>query len=157
MQVAAGVVDPVAPAQGVEAVALPGMQLPSERQRVEHAPLARHRAADRRQACQLSVEETDVEGRVVDHELGILDELEELASHVREARLRGEELVGDAVHGERAGVHFAIRAEVAMEAAPGHAPVAHLDAADLDDAVALRDLEAGGFGVEDDLAHGRGV
>jgi hypothetical protein len=29
-----------------------------------------------------------------------------------------------------------------------------LDAADLDDPVAVAELEAGGFGVKDDLAHG---
>jgi hypothetical protein len=34
------------------------------------------------------------------------------------------------------------------------AAVHELDAADLDDAVAFRELEAGRFGVKDDLAHG---
>jgi hypothetical protein len=42
-----------------------------------------------------------------------------------------------------------------MEAAPRQAPVLHLEAADLDDPMSLADFQAGGFGVEDDLAHGR--
>ena len=41
-----------------------------------------------------------------------------------------------------------------MPVPAGRAPVPELDAADLDDAVALGDFESGGFGVEDDLAHG---
>src|SRR5690606_11433223 len=37
----------------------------------------------------------------------------------------------------------------------GRPALDHLHAADLDDAVALLPFQAGGFGVEDDLAHGR--
>ena len=40
-----------------------------------------------------------------------------------------------------------------MEGAPGLAAVDELDAADLDHPVAARRVEAGGLGVEDDLAH----
>ena len=46
----------------------------------------------------------------------------------------------------------ALRIDVAVEDAAGREAVDQLDAADLDDAVLAR-IEAGGFGVEDDLAH----
>ena len=42
--------------------------------------------------------------------------------------------------------------DVDVEGAAGREAVDQLDAADLDDAVLAR-IEAGGFGVEDDLAH----
>ena len=67
-----------------------------------------------------------------------------------------QELGRDAVHLQRAGIDFAVRAQVAMEH-PARAPaIDDLDAADLDDAVPQLGLEAGGFGVEDDLTHGGG-
>jgi hypothetical protein len=40
-----------------------------------------------------------------------------------------------------------------MEPAPGRPPLGELDATDLDQAMPALDFEAGGFGVEDDLAH----
>ncbi len=100
------------------------------------------------------VEEADVEVGVVDHEFGAFHEGEEFRRDVGERRLRGEELVGDAVHRERARVDFAVRLQVAMPVAAGRPAVHELDAADLDDAVTFRDLESGRFGVKDDLAHG---
>ena len=42
-----------------------------------------------------------------------------------------------------------------MEGAAGLDPVEHLDAADLDHAVAAGRAQAGGLGVEDDFAHAR--
>ena len=47
----------------------------------------------------------------------------------------------------------AVGIEIAMEMAPGLDPPDHLDAADLDHAVAARGAQARGFGVEDDFAH----
>jgi hypothetical protein len=153
VQVAARVVHLVALAERVQAVALPGMQAPRERQRVEHAADVGDRPAGARER-QLRVEEADVEFRIVDDELGALDEREELPRDVREARLRGQELAGDAVHGERRRLDLALGPQVALPGAAARPPVQELDAADLDDAVALGHLEARGFGVEDDLAHG---
>ena len=67
------------------------------------------------QARELGVEETHVEGRVVDDELGALDEREQLGGDLGELRrlLQPREL--DAVHGQRAGVDLAFRIQVAME------------------------------------------
>ena len=49
--------------------------------------------------------------------------------------------------------HVAFRIEVAVERPAGRKAVDQLDAADLDQPVALDGVEAGGFGVEHDLAH----
>ena len=63
----------------------------------------------------------------------------------------------ETVHLQRARVDLAVRAQVAVEDAP-RAPAIHdLDAADLDDPVAEFGLQARGFGVEDDLAHGKRI
>ena len=55
---------------------------------------------------------------------------------------------------QRARVNVALGTQVAMEHPAGAASVHDLDAADLDDAMALLGLETGGLRVEDDLAHG---
>jgi hypothetical protein len=55
--------------------------------------------------------------------------------------------------GERVGMDgAALRVDVEMHRAAGREAIDQLDAAELDDAV-LAGVEAGGFGVEDDLAH----
>ena len=89
----------------------------------------------------------------MDDQLGLRDELAQLAHDVREPRLVAEELVGEPVHLQRSGVDLAIGAQVAVELAAGTAPVDDLDGPDLDDAVALLGFETGGLGVEDDLPH----
>ena len=58
-----------------------------------------------------------------------------------------------AVHLQGALVDVAIRIQVAVKGAPGQAAIVELDAANLDDAMVLFDLEAGGLGIENDLPH----
>ena len=70
-----------------------------------------------------------------------------------EERLVGEEPVVEAVHPGRLDRHRPLGIEVAVEGLAGRDVVEQLDAADLDDPVAVGRVEAGGFGVEDDLAH----
>ncbi len=48
----------------------------------------------------------------------------------------------------------AARVDIGVEAAPGRHPAVEFERADLDDAVAIAGHDAGGFGVQDDLAHG---
>jgi len=136
MQVTVRVVDRVALAERVEAVALARVHLPRERQRVEYLAQVAHRAGRFGQPRQLCVEEGDVKRCVVDHELGPAHELDPLRGDVRKARLPGEELGGEAMHLQRARVDLAVRVQVAVEHAPGAPAVHDLDAADLDDAVA---------------------
>src|SRR6185312_2749963 len=114
-------------------------------------------AALARQACQLGVEEGDVEGGVVDHQLGAGEERQQLFGDLAEARLPVEVGARDAVHGERAVIDLAFGIEVAMKRTAGRTAVDQLDAADLDDAVIQLGLEAGGLGIQHDLAHGARV
>src|SRR6185369_17841990 len=100
------------------------------------------------------VEEGDVERSVVDHQLRAADELEQLVDDLGELRLLRQELVGDAVHVLRGAIDRPVRAQVAMKAAAGAAAIDQLDAADLDDAMALLRLQPRGFRVENDLPHG---
>jgi hypothetical protein len=72
-------------------------------------------------ARELRVQERHVEGRVVDQELGAVDELEELVDDVGEARLVGEVLGRHAVHLGGREVDGALRVEEAVEVAPGGA------------------------------------
>ena len=105
---------------------------------------------------QLGVQEADVERRVVDDDLGAARGTRASSSATaREQRLVGEELVGQAVHLERVVAVGALRVHVEVHVAAGEPPVDHLDAADLDDAVARLGRQAGGFGVEEDLSHRR--
>ena len=106
------------------------------------------------QAVEFGVDEADVEAGVVNHDLGARHEGQQLLGHCREERLVGQEVVGDAVHAHRVRVAGALRVDVVVQAAAGVAPVDHLDAADLDDAVALGGVQAGRFGVQEDLSHG---
>ena len=155
VELALAVVDAVALRERVQAVALAGMQPAREDQRVEHAAALAHVLRHAGQAAQLVVQELHVELGVVDHELGALHEREELLRHLGELRLRGEKLVLDAVHLERAAIDFALGVDVAVEAVGRGAPVHELDTAELDDAMACRRLEPRGFRVENDLAHQR--
>ncbi len=76
----------------------------------------------------------------------------QLVGDLGEARLAAQLLERDAVNFVRALVDVAIGIEVVMERAAGRPAVHHFDAADFDDPVTQLGLEAGGFGVEDDLA-----
>ena len=153
MQVASGVIDPVALAERIEVVALAGVQLARKREGIEHAAKIAERRMLARQARDLGVQEADIEGGVVDHELGARHEVHELRGDLGEARLAREALAAEAVHRERARVDVAVGVQVAVEMPAGELAVDDLDAADLDDAVPVGEFEARGLGVEDDLAH----
>ena len=151
--VALRIVDRIAPAQGIEAVALAGMHLARERQAVENPA---NRADARRTLAgprQLGVEESHVEGGVVNDELRIAHEIEELGANLREPGLLCELLAAESVHLERALVDVAFRIQVAMERAAGQPAIEQLHAADLDDAVILLHFETRGLGIQNDLPH----
>src|SRR5690606_5428442 len=143
----------VAVAQGIQRVALARVQRAGMQQRIGDlgAMLGDFAVAD---TGQFGIEELDVEAGVVGDELGAADELEELRGDVGEARLVGQELGGQPVHRQRFGIAVAVGIQVNVQVVAGDGAVDDLDAADFDDAVALRGVQSGGFGIEDDLAHG---
>ena len=128
------------------------MQLARQGQRIEDDGVL-FDARRRGQARQLGVEESDVERRVVDDQLGIAYELDEVVGQIGKTRLVGQKLVGNAVNGHGAVFNVSIGVDVDVKAAPGLTPLDHLQGTDLDNAVPLLGFEAGGFGIKNDLSH----
>src|SRR5690348_5273051 len=139
---AAGIVDRIARAEVIEPVGNARMLAPRQQQRVDQ-PIPR----DRRlfQAVQFGV---------VDHQRRVADEGEKLLHHLVEQRLVRQELGREAVNRKGFGRHLPLRIDVAVKGLTGRHAVDQLDTADFDQAVAAQGIEAGGFGVEDDFAHG---
>ena len=74
-------------------------------------------------------------------------------------RLTGDAFVGDAVHTHRVRLNALFGVDVLVKVIFGRAAVDEFDAADFNDAVTFGfvtaiEVHAGGFGIEDDLAHG---
>jgi hypothetical protein len=105
---------------------------------------------------ELGVEEADVERGVVDDHLGAGQKAQQVVGHLGELGLVGQKFIGQAVDAGGLLAALALGVEVDMAGLAGEPAVDHLDAADLDDAVAALGAQAGGFGVEEDLSH-RGV
>ena len=149
VQFTAGVVDAIAFAQGVEAVALARVALTGHHQGVEDRAVTGDvrpiRLAHQREFV---VDETHVERRVVDDQLRAVDELEKLIGNFRKARLAHQEFVGDAVHANGAFVTFPVRLQVHVEMPAGKAAAHQLDTADFNDPVTIGHRHAGGFGIE---------
>ena len=148
---AAGIVDRIARAEIIEPVRHAGMLAPRQQQRVDQ-PVAR----DRRplDAVELGIDEADVERGVVDHQRRVADEFHELVDYMGEQRLVGEEFGRKPVHGESLGRHVALGIDVPVKYLAGRHAIEYLDAADLDQPVAAQRIKAGGFGIENDFAHG---
>ena len=140
----------IAHAQIVEPVRAAGVLAPRQQQRVDHALAAHCGAAD---ALQFGIEEAEIEHRVVRDELRVAEEGDEVIDLFGKQRLVPEELDGQSVNLERRLRHVAFRIEIAMERLAGGETVDELDAADLDQPIALKGIKAGGFGIENDFAH----
>ncbi len=128
-------VDAVACAERVKAMLRAGVARSGNDQRVDHP-----RHADRLPAAplQLVVEEAEIEAGIVRDQRRIADELEQFLDLVGESRLIRQENVGQAVDGFCLARHRTIGIEVGVKMTPGFDPAEHLDAADLDHAVAPR-------------------
>ena len=146
------VVDRVALAQGVQAVALAGMHLPRQRQGIEDSAEIGDFSYSV-EPPELGIQEGDVERRIVNNEFRIAHELEKLRLDLRERRLIRQPVARQTVHLLRAFVDVALRIQIAMKGAPREPAIEEFDAADFDDAMLLLDFEAGGFRVENDLPH----
>jgi hypothetical protein len=71
----------------------------------------------------------------------------------RKSRLLGQALARQTMHLNRTLVDFALRIQIAVKGFSGEAPIEELHAAYFNDAVILFDFKAGGFRIENDLAH----
>src|SRR5690606_32766052 len=146
---ASGIVDAVAPAQGVEAVGPGRVAAPGDVERVGGLLAGQFRPA---QSLQLGIEKGHVEGRVVYHQRGAVDEGKELVGNGGIDRLVGKELRRQAMDGEGAGRYVALGIDKAVEGPAGGDVIDKLDTADLDDPMPLLRLQAGRFGVEYNFA-----
>ena len=122
------------------------MLLARQLQRIGHlqAVLRERRSA---QARKLGIEEIQVEGCVVNHDLRISDERQQVVDNLAKLRLVLEEVPGQAVHRQRALVALARGIDVVVEAMLSNTTRDHFDRADLDDAVTFPGLESGGLRV----------
>ena len=150
VQRALGAVDLEALAERIETGPRAGIALPGQGKGVDHPPPLQHHLAD---LAQLVVEEADVEIGVVDDQRIVADEVQEVLGDGTEERLVGQEGVVQAVDSDRLRIDRPLRIDVAMIVAPGRQQIGQLQAADLDQPVAVADLQARGLRVENDLAH----
>jgi preprotein translocase subunit SecB len=143
-------IDAEAGAEVVEPVRPRRITAPRQQQGIDqpHAPDQRLAAA-----LQLRIEEAEVEAGVMRHQHGIAEEFDEFLDRIGKARLVFEEFGREPVDGKGFRRNVPFRVEIAMEAAAGGKTVEQLDAADLDDPMALIGVETCGFGIENDLAH----
>ena len=91
----------------------------------------------------------------MDHQRRVADKGEEFIRHGGKERFVGEEAVGEAVHPLRFDRHFPFRVQVEAQFVPGGEVIHQFDQADFHDAVTITGFEARGFGVENDLTHGK--
>ena len=151
----AGIADAASAAAAVVALEtrMARVHAPRHRERIQHAAAIADLLRHVRQTPELVIQELDVEVGVVNHELGALHELDELARDFREPRLCREKLVLDAVHLQCTAIDVSLGIHVTMEAILGRPAINELDATDLDDPVARGGLETRGFRIENDLTH----
>ena len=107
--------------------------------------------------AQLDIDETHIERRVVNNQLGALNEVGKLLRDIAKAWLVLQKFWRDAMHLHRTGVNVAFGIEIAMKKITGQTPVDHFDRGDFDNAMALIWIKAGGFGVENNLTHIKGL
>src|SRR3984885_8657750 len=121
-----------------------------DQQRIDQA-VARERLPAR--ALELGVQKTEIEGGVMDDERRIGEKGDEIVCRLGKKNLVLEKVLAQAMNGEGFRRHAAFRIEIAMERLARRDAVDELDAADLDQAVAVERIEACGFRVEHDFAH----
>jgi len=90
----------------------------------------------------------------VNDQWGVGYEFEKIIDDTGEQRLVGEELARKPMHRECLGRHLALRVDVTVKGLTGWHAIENLDAADLNEAVAAQRIKAGGFGIENNFAHG---
>ena len=120
-----------------------------QRQRIHHPVPFEQRP---RHPFQLGVDEAEIEGRVMHHQDRALDEGEHVVGELGEARLVEQELGGEPVHLEGLVGNIALGVQMAMPNPPRRDAIDQLDAADLDDAMAVERVEPRRFRIEHDFA-----
>ncbi len=121
-----------------------------DQERVDRALARDQRPAG---ALELGIDKADVERGVVDDQRRIAQKGDQVVRHLGEKELVLEEVIAEAVHRERLRRHAALRIEISVERLAGGDAVDQLDAADLDQPMAVQRIETRGLGIEHNLAH----
>ena len=144
-------IDSIAGAQRVERQFRARMTPLRDSHGIDHAA-----EAHRFQPAQVEfrIEKGEIEARVVSDERGIGDEFQKLVAFVAEPRLIRQESRRKAVNRLSRFGHVAIRIEIGVVGGTGRNPVHEFYATNLHHPVARPRIEASGFGIEHDFAHG---
>src|SRR5690349_17660579 len=105
-------VDAESRAKRIETMLRARMLRTSKHKGVDHPAHAHERTAAQ---LQFTVQEAEIEGRIVGDERRILEELDQLLHPVGEKRLGGQEKVAEAMHGLRFRRHRPQRVEISVE------------------------------------------
>ena len=84
-----------------------------------------------------------IEGRVVDHKRRVADKGKKVVGNFGKPLVSFQKFGGKSVHRKCLGGHVALGIDIGVESRPGRYPVEQLDAAQLDQPMALRRIEAG--------------
>ena len=95
-----------------------------------------------------------IESGIVNDQRRFTDKGKEFVDDVGKALVAPEELRRQSMNGKGFRRHVPVGIQISVEHLSGRNAVEQFDAADLDQAVALVGIKPGGFGVEDDFAHG---
>ena len=152
VQLALRRVDAEAGAQPVQRVAGAGEARARDRERVDHAIRIDGRPVETRQ---FRIQEADIEGCVVRDQPPLAEEIVERLYMLGEGGSVAHVVVRDAMDGLRVRMdRTPLGRDVDVKVSASRKAVHQLDRADLDHAVAVTSVQAGGLGIEDDVAHG---
>ena len=153
VKLARRVVDLVALAQRIKAVALPRMKLPRQRETVENPAVAFHPQIRVPEPCEFVIEERYVEWGVVNDDLCARDEFQNVRVNIRESGFVLQKLASDAMHVKCTVVNLAVWLKVVVESLPGQATIHQLDNSNLNDSMSQLGFETRRFGIENHLSH----
>src|SRR5579863_6647925 len=127
------------------------MLAPREQQGIDQPVPQDRRSFD---PVELGIDEADIERSIVDHQRRVGNERQEVIDLFLKQRLVRKKLAREPVHGEGLRRHVPLGIEITMKGLPGRHTVEDLDTANFDQPIATQGIEAGGFGIENDFAHG---
>ena len=151
MEIARAVVDLEAPAKRVETNLCSG-ETPAGQGHGIRGPARFEGLAA--QQLQFAVDKPQVEFGVMNNQGILADEIQKLDDNRGEGRVFGEKLSAQPMNLVGRLGHVALRIDVSLELPPGGQVIGQLQTGDFDNAIAVRRIEARGFGIEDDLTHG---
>ena len=129
------VIDLVALAQRVEAIALTRMSLARQLERIEDLTIILQFAPGFPEQGKFVVDEANVKRRVMNDQFGTADKFDKFKRHILKSRIFTQFLKGESVDLRGAYINFPLGVQIALEALFGDAPITNFDTPKFDDAV----------------------